>query len=209
MNTKTIGWLITVFPIIGMISWFASGIPSDPPGSFEGGYPAYVAELAKLNSDSVHIMFGLGIVSFGIVNAAFLGLKGQVTKAGKSTYASLGGILILVGFAGQIIEPGLFSAATKLSAAMSSEAIAMLTLATTAGGFATAIYSLGFVLLGYSLYQSKLIHVISSYALMLAGVIGLLGGILFYDEALIQAYYYSFIITSVAIGIELIRTGKD
>ena len=57
--------------------------------------------------------------------------------------------------------------------------------------------------------QSKLIHVISSYALMLAGVIGLLGGILFYDEALIQAYYYSFVITSVAIGIELIRTGKD
>ena len=44
---------------------------------------------------------------------------------------------------------------------------------------------------------------------MLAGVIGLLGGILFYDEALIQAYYYSFVITSVAIGIELIRTGKD
>ena len=73
---------------------------------------------------------------------------------------------------------------------MSSEAIAMLTLATTAGGFATAIYSLGFVLLGYSLYQSKLIHVISSYALMLAGVIGLLGGILFYDEGLIIAYYY-------------------
>ena len=34
MNTKTIGWLITVFPIIGIITWFVSGLPSDPPEIF-------------------------------------------------------------------------------------------------------------------------------------------------------------------------------
>ena len=80
--------------------------------------------------------------------------------------------------------------------------------ATTAGGFGTAILALGIGLLGYSMFKSKTIHVISSSAFMLVGIIGLFGSILFYDQGLIAAYYFSLTITTVATGIELIRTGK-
>ena len=121
----------------------------------------------------------------------------------------MAGVLIVIGYAGTIAENGAYSAAASLSSeGLVPEAVSMLTLATTAGGFGTAILALGIGLLGYSMFKSKTIHVISSSAFMLVGIIGLFGSILFYDQGLIAAYYFSLTITTVATGIELIRTGK-
>ena len=44
---------------------------------------------------------------------------------------------------------------------------------------------------------------------MLVGIYGVIGSILFYDQGLIGLYYISLVITTVAIGIELLRTGTD
>ena len=44
---------------------------------------------------------------------------------------------------------------------------------------------------------------------MIVGIYGVIGSILFYDQGLIGFYYVSLVITSVAIGIELLRTGTD
>jgi hypothetical protein len=59
------------------------------------------------------------------------------------------------------------------------------------------------------MYQNKTIHVISSSAFMLVGIYGLIGSILFFDQGLIGVYYISLVATTVATGIELVRTGKD
>ena len=135
-----------------------------------------------------------------------LGLS-SIKFALDSNYAMA---IIAIGFAATIAENGAFSAAASLSnEGLVPEAISMLTLATTAGGYGTAILALGIGLLGYSLYKSKTIHPISSCAFILVGIYGLIGSILFYDEGLIAAYYFGLTITSVATGIELIRTAKD
>tara|TARA_Y100001970_G_scaffold164222_1_gene200628 strand:+ start:6775 stop:7404 length:630 start_codon:yes stop_codon:yes gene_type:complete len=209
MSTKTIGWILTVFPIVGMITWFVSGLPQDPPGDMAGGYGAYATELAALNSDSIHVFMGIATLVFAIVTTGFIGLRAKVLDSGSSTLAYMSGMLIIVGFAGTVVENGTFSAAASLAGeGLIQESVSMLTLGTTAGGFGTAILALGLGFLGYSLCLSKILHVITQYSFMLVSVLGVLGGILFYDSGLIIAYYASFTFTSVAAGIELVRTGK-
>lgn len=209
MSTKTIGWILAVFPIVGMITWFVSGLPTDPAGDIAGGYGAYATELAALNSDSIHVFMGIATLVFGVLTVALIGLRAKVLASGSSNYAYMSGMLIIVGFAGTVIEHGAISAGASLAGeGLISESVSMLTLGTTAGGFGTTLLALGLGLLGYSLYQSKMLHVITSYSFILVGVIGVLGGILFFDSGLIIAYYASYTFTAVAAGIELIRTEK-
>ena len=209
MSTKTIGRILALFPILGMITWFVSGLPTEPAGDIAGGYGAYATELATLNSDSIHVFMGIAAIVFAIVTVGFIGLRAKVLDSGNSIFAYMSGMLIVVGFAGIVVENGAISAGASLAGeGLIQESVSMLTLGTTAGGFGTAILSLGLGLLGYSLYQSKMIHVITSYSFMLVGVLGVLGGILFYDSGLIVAYYASYTFTTVAAGIELFRTGK-
>ena len=206
MNTKTIGWILAAFPIIGMITWFVSGLPTDPAGDITGGYGAYATELAALNSDSIHVFMGIVSLVFAIVTTGFIGLRAKVLASGSSTLAYMSGMLIIAGFAGTVVENGAISAGASLAGeGLIQESVSMLTLGTTAGGFATAIFALGLGLLGYSLCQSKILHVITQYSFMLVSVLGVLGGILFYDSGIIVAYYASFTFTAVAAGIELIR----
>ena len=208
MSTKTLGWLLTVFPILGLLSWATAGLPTSPAGEFEGGYAAFAAEIGG-NPDRIHVNMGLAAIAYSILIAAFISLRGKVAENGNSVFTALAGVLIVIGYAGTIAENGAFSAAASLSnEGLVPEAISMLTLANTAGGYGTAILALGIGLLGYSMFKSKTIHVISSSAFMLVGIIGLFGSILFYDQGLIAAYYFSLTITTVATGIELIRTGK-
>ena len=208
MSTKTLGWLLTVFPILGLLSWATAGLPTSPAGEFEGGYAAFAAEIGG-NPDRIHVNMGLAAIAYSILIAAFISLRGKVAENGNSAFTALAGVLIVIGYAGTIAENGAYSAAASLSSeGLVHEAVSMLTLATTAGGFGTAILALGIGLLGYSMFKSKTIHVISSSAFMLVGIIGLFGSILFYDQGLIAAYYFSLTITTVATGIELIRTGK-
>ena len=209
MSTKTLGWIFTIFPILGILSWLTAGVPSSPPGEFEGGYAAFAAEIGSV-SDRIHVNLGVAAIVYSVLMGAFLGLRGKILDSGKSSFAFLAGILIAIGFAATIAENGAFSAAASLSnEGLVPEAISMLTLATTAGGYGTAILALGIGLLGYSLYKSKTIHPISSCAFILVGIYGLIGSILIYDEGLIAAYYFGLTITSVATGIEPIRTAKD
>ena len=72
-----------------------------------------------------------------------------------------------------------------------------------------AIFALGIGLLGFSMFQNETVHKISSSFYMIVGIYGVIGSILFYDQGLIGFYYVSLVITSVAIGIELFRTGSD
>ena len=209
MSTKTLGWLLVIFPILGLLSWATAGLPSTPAGQIEGGYAAYATEIGSI-SDRIHVNMGVAAIVFTILMASFIGLRAKVLEKGKSNFAFLAGILIAIGYAGTIAENGAYSAAASLSnEGLIHESISMLTLATTAGGFGTSILALGIGFLGYSMYKNKTIHTISSSAFMLVGIIGVIGGILFYDHGLIAAYYFSLVITSVATGIEMIRTGKS
>ena len=209
MSTKTLGWIFAIFPILGILSWLTAGLPSSPAGEIEGGYAAYAAEIGSV-SDRIHVNMGVAAIVYSVLMGAFLGLRGKILDNGKSTFAFLAGILIIIGFAGTIAEHGAFSAAASLSnEGLIPEAISMVTLATTAGGFGTAVLALGLGLLGYSLFKNKTIHPISSCAFILVGIYGVIGSILFYDQSLITAYYLGLTITSVATGIELIRTAKD
>ncbi|MAU24150.1 MAG: hypothetical protein ACJ0J5_01670 [Dehalococcoidia bacterium] len=209
MSTKTLGWLLVIFPILGLLSWATAGLPATPAGEIEGGYAAYATEIGN-NSDRIHINMGVAAIVFTIFMASFIGLRAKVLEKGKSNFAFLAGILIAIGYAGTIAENGAYSAAASLSKeGLIQESISMLTLATTAGGFGTSILALGIGFLGYSMYKNKTIHLISSSAFMCVGVGGVIGGILYYDQGIIAAYYFSLVITSVATGIELIRTAKD
>tara|TARA_B100000941_G_C28248708_1_gene420345 strand:+ start:16 stop:648 length:633 start_codon:yes stop_codon:yes gene_type:complete len=210
MSTKTLGWILTIFPIVGLLSWLLSGLPTDPAGELEGGYSAYAALLKDINADRIHVFMGLASITFGVITISLVGLRMIVGEKSKSSIAFLSGGLLIVGFAGTIAENGAFSAATSLAQeGLLAESVSMLTIATTAGGYATSIMSLGILFLGISLYQTNTVHIISSVAFMITGLIGIIGGILFYDSGPITAFYASFTITTVAIGIELIRTGAD
>ena len=92
---------------------------------------------------------------------------------------------------------------------MITSAAALLVLAATAGGGATAIFALGLALLGAGLYMKKSVHVISSASYMIIGLFGAIGSIFFYDAGLMAVYYFGLTLTTVAVGIELIRTGQD
>ena len=164
MSTKTLGWLLTVFPILGLLSWATAGLPTSPAGEFEGGYAAFAAEIGG-NPDRIHVNMGLAAIAYSILIAAFISLRGKVAENGNSVFTALAGVLIVIGYAGTIAENGAYSAAASLSSeGLVPEAVSMLTLATTAGGFGTAILALGIGLLGYSMFKSKTIHVISSSA---------------------------------------------
>ncbi len=208
MSTKTIGWILAIFPILGILSWATAGLPSSPAGEFEGGYSAFATEIGK-NSDRIHVNMGLAAIAYSVLIAGVICLRGKVAENNNSAFTALAGILVAIGYAATIAENGAYSAAASLSSeGLVPEAVSMLTLAATAGGYGTAILALGIGLLGYSMFKSKTIHVISSSAFMFVGIIGVIGSILFYDQGLIAIYYFSLTITTVATGIELIRTGK-
>jgi len=117
---------------------------------------------------------------------------------------------VIIGFASTVVENGAYSAGAQLAnKELMSEAVSMFTVATTAGGIGTAIFALGIGLLGFSMFQNETVHKISSSFYMIVGIYGVIGSILFYDQGLIGFYYVSLVITSVAIGIELFRTGSD
>ena len=92
---------------------------------------------------------------------------------------------------------------------MIPSAAALIVFCTTAGGGATSIFALGLALLGAGLYMKKSVHVISSASYMIIGLFGVVGSILFYDGGLMAVYYFGLTLTTIAVGIELIRTGQD
>ena len=210
MNTKTLGWLLIFLPIIGFLGWGLSGGPTTPAGDMVGGYGAYATELVGISTSQFHILLGVAAIAFGLMTACFLALRAKVLENGKSQFAYLSGFLMIIGMAATVGENASVSAAASLAnEGLVPEAVSMLTLGTTVGGYGTAILALGIGFLGFSMYQNKTIHVISSSAYMLVGIYGLIGSILFFDQGLIGVYYISLVATTVATGIELARTGKD
>ena len=209
MNSKTTGWILTIFPILGMACWALSPLFAlGPPGEYEGGYGAMAAELGK-SANAVSLWMALAGLAYAILTVGLISLKSKYTDG---SYGYMAGILLLVGFAGQGVETGSFSAAAQAAskgAEMIPSAAALLVLAATAGGGATAIFALGLALLGAGLYMKKSVHVISSASYMIIGLFGVIGSIFFYDAGLMAVYYFGLTITTVAVGIELIRTGQD
>ena len=176
----------------------------------EGGYGAFAMEFVGKNTDQLHIAMAVAAIGFGLFSACLVALRAKILEKGASQSAFLGGILVIIGFAATVVENGAYSAGAQLAnKELMSEAVSMFTVATTAGGIGTAIFALGIGLLGFSMFQNETVHKISSSFYMIVGIYGVIGSILFYDQGLIGFYYVSLVITSVAIGIELFRTGSD
>jgi len=210
MSTKRIGLLLIITPVLGFLGWALSGGPTTPAGNMEGGYGAFAMEFVGKNTDQLHIAMAVAAIGFGLFSACLVALRAKILEKGASQSAFLGGILVIIGFAATVVENGAYSAGAQLAnKELMSEAVSMFTVATTAGGIGTAIFALGIGLLGFSMFQNETVHKISSSFYMIVGIYGVIGSILFYDQGLIGFYYVSLVITSVAIGIELFRTGSD
>ena len=210
MSTKTLGLLLIITPILGFLGWALSGGPTTPAGNMEGGYGAFAMEFVGKNTDQLHIAMAVAAIGFGLFSACLVALRAKILEKGASQSAFLAGILVIIGFAATVVENGAYSAGAQLAnKELMSEAVSMFTVATTAGGIGTAIFALGIGLLGFSMFQNETVHKISSSFYMIVGIYGVIGSILFYDQGLIGFYYVSLVITSVAIGIELFRTGSD
>ena len=210
MSTKRIGLLLIITPVLGFLGWALSGGPTTPAGDMEGGYGAFAMEFVGKNTDQLHIAMAVAAIGFGLFSACLVALRAKILEKGASQSAFLGGILVIIGFAATVVENGAYSAGAQLAnKELMSEAVSMFTVATTAGGIGTAIFALGIGLLGFSMFQNETVHKISSSFYMIVGIYGVIGSILFYDQGLIGFYYVSLVITSVAIGIELFRTGSD
>ncbi len=209
MNSKTTGWILTIFPIVGLACWALSPIFAlGPPAEFEGGYGAFAAELGK-SANAVSLWMAFAGLAYAVLTVGLMSLKSKYTDG---NYGYMAGILLLVGFAGQGVETGAFSAAAQAAskgAEMIPSAAALIVFCTTAGGGATSIFALGLALLGAGLYMKKSVHVISSASYMIIGLFGVVGSILFYDGGLMAVYYFGLTLTTIAVGIELIRTGQD
>jgi len=209
MNSKITGWILAIFPIVGLACWALSPIFAlGPPGEFEGGYGAFAAELGK-SANAVSLWMALAGLAYAVLTVGLMSLKSKYTDG---NYGYMAGILLLVGFAGQGVETGAFSAAAQAAskgAEMIPSAAALIVFCTTAGGGATSIFALGVALLGAGLYMKKSVHVISSASYMIIGLFGVVGSILFYDGGLMAVYYFGLTLTTIAVGIELIRTGQD
>ena len=210
MSTKRIGLLLIITPVLGFLGWALSGGPTTPAGNMEGGYGAFAMEFVGKNTDQLHIAMAVAAIGFGLFSACLVALRAKILEKGASQSAFLAGILVIIGFAATVVENGAYSAGAQLAnKELMSEAVSMFTVATTAGGIGTAIFALGIGLLGFSMFQNETVHKISSSFYMIVGIYGVIGSILFYDQGLIGFYYISLVITSVAIGIELFRTGSD
>ena len=210
MSTKRLGLLLIITPVLGFMGWFASGGPTTPAGNMEGGYAAFAAEFVGINTDQLHIAMAIAAIGFGLMTACLIGLRSKVIDNGNSLSAYLSGFLLIMGFAATVVENGAYSAGSQLAnKELMAEAVSMFTVATTAGGIGTAIFALGLGLLGFSMFQNETIHKISSSSFMFVGVYGVIGSILFYDQGLIGVYYLSLVITTIATGIELFRTGSE
>ncbi len=210
MSTKRIGLLLIITPVLGFLGWALSGGPTTPAGNMEGGYGAFAMEFVGKNTDQLHIAMAVAAIGFGLFSACLVALRAKILEKGASQSAFLAGILVIIGFAATVVENGAYSAGAQLAnKELMSEAVSMFTVATTAGGIGTAIFALGIGLLGFSMFQNETVHKISSSFYMIVGIYGVIGSILFYDQGLIGFYYVSLVITSVAIGIELFRTGSD
>jgi len=209
MNSKITGWILAIFPIVGLACWALSPIFAlGPPGEFEGGYGAFAAELGQ-SANAVSLWMALAGLAYAVLTVGLMSLKSKYTDG---NYGYMAGILLLVGFAGQGVETGAFSAAAQAAskgAEMIPSAAALIVFCTTAGGGATSIFALGVALLGAGLYMKKSVHVISSASYMIIGLFGVVGSILFYDGGLMAVYYFGLTLTTIAVGIELIRTGQD
>ena len=210
MSTKRLGLLLIITPVIGFLGWALNGGPTTPAGDMEGGYGAFAMEFVGANTDQLHIAMGIAALGFGLLTACLIGLRAKILDKGASQSAFLAGTLLVIGFAATVVENGAYSAGAQLvNKELVPEAVSMFTIATTAGGIGTAIFALGIGLLGFSMFQNETVHKISSSFYMLVGIYGVIGSILFYDQGLIGLYYISLVITTVAIGIELLRTGTD
>ncbi len=210
MSTKRIGLLLIITPVLGFLGWALSGGPTTPAGNMEGGYGAFAMEFVGKNTDQLHIAMAVAAIGFGLFSACLVALRAKILEKGASQSAFLAGILVIIGFAATVVENGAYSAGAQLAnKELMPEAVSMFTVATTAGGIGTAIFALGIGLLGFSMFQNETVHKISSSFYMIVGIYGVIGSILFYDQGLIGFYYVSLVITSVAIGIELFRTGSD
>ena len=210
MSTKRIGLLLIITPVLGFLGWALSGGPTTPAGNMEGGYGAFAMEFVGKNTDQLHIAMAVAAIGFGLFSACLVALRAKILEKGASQSAFLAGILVIIGFAATVVENGAYSAGAQLAnKELMSEAVSMFTVATTAGGIGTAIFALGIGLLGFSMFKNETVHKISSSFYMIVGIYGVIGSILFYDQGLIGFYYVSLVITSVAIGIELFRTGSD
>ena len=210
MSTKRIGLLLIITPVLGFLGWALSGGPTTPAGNMEGGYGAFAMEFVGKNTDQLHIAMAVAAIGFGLFSACLVALRAKILEKGTSQSAFLAGILVIIGFAATVVENGAYSAGAQLAnKELMSEAVSMFTVATTAGGIGTAIFALGIGLLGFSMFQNETVHKISSSFYMIVGIYGVIGSILFYDQGLIGFYYVSLVITTVAIGIELFRTGSD
>ena len=210
MSTKRLGLLLIITPVLGFLGWALSGSPTTPAGDMEGGYGAFAMEFVGKNTDQLHIAMAVAAIAFGLFSACLVALRAKILDKGASQSAYLAGILVIIGFAATVVENGAYSAGAQLAnKELVSEAVSMFTVATTAGGIGTAIFALGIGLLGFSMFQNETVHKISSSFYMIVGIYGVIGSILFYDQGLIGFYYASLVITSVAIGIELLRTGTD
>ena len=210
MSTKRLGLMLIITPVLGFLGWALSGGPTTPAGNMEGGYGAFAMEFVGKNTDQLHIAMAVAAIGFGLFSACLVALRAKILEKGASQSAFLAGILVIIGFAATVVENGAYSAGAQLAnKELMSEAVSMFTVATTAGGIGTAIFALGIGLLGFSMFQNETVHKISSSFYMIVGIYGVIGSILFYDQGLIGFYYVSLVITSVAIGIELFRTGSD
>ena len=210
MSTKRIGLLLIITPVLGFLGWALSGGPTTPAGNMEGGYGAFAMEFVGKNTDQLHIAMAVAAIGFGLFSACLVALRAKILEKGASQSAFLAGILVIIGFAATVVENGAYSAGAQLAnKELMPEAVSMFTVATTAGGIGTAIFALGIGLLGFSMFQNETVHKISSSFYIIVGIYGVIGSILFYDQGLIGFYYVSLVITSVAIGIELFRTGSD
>ena len=113
MSTKTLGWLLAVFPILGLLSWATAGLPTSPAGEFEGGYAAFAAEIGG-NPDRIHVNMGLAAIAYAVLMASFISLRGKVAENSNSVFTALAGVLIAIGYAGTIAENGAYLSCRKL-----------------------------------------------------------------------------------------------
>ena len=77
MNSKITGWVLAIFPILGMACWMASPMfAAGPPGEFESGYAGLAAELGQ-SANAVSLWMVLAGLAYAILTVGLISLKSK------------------------------------------------------------------------------------------------------------------------------------
>jgi len=214
MNSKMTGWLFLIAPLITLVFWLVSGMPTD---ASDLGVGEIVGELGK-NPDWLKL--SVSLASLGVVGTAigWASMKGMMSG---SNWAYIGGLAILISVPGQIAEAGLVagtgsaggSAAAAAGAGMADAAVAagavgaaLWSASQAVGALSSAVFFLGIASMGIGMILQKNVHIISASSFAIMGILGVAGAAYDYGSLLMAVPYIGMVLTSVAVGVELIRS---